>query len=463
MPVLSKVMFRAYDIRGKVADELTPEATGVIGKAFGSYIQRHDGPRLAVGRDNRTSSPALHQAFVEGALSAGCDITDIGLATSPMLYFAVVSLELDGGVSVTGSHNPIQYNGLKLTGREARAVAEDEIQEIWRIADGGEFALGSGQLTERSVTDDYLAELEKRAHLQRPLKVCVDCGNGTASIVAPQLLRRIGCDVIELYCESDGTFPHHLPDPEDEASVQDLMRLVTAEGADLGIGFDGDCDRIGVIDETGKRHEADELMILIARDFLAKHRGERVMMDVKCSETLIDDVRAHGGEPVMYKTGHSLIKRKMKEEGILMAGEVSGHLFFADDYYGFDDALYAAVRFLNVISQDERPLSHLWDGVPKTYHTPELKAPTPDTDKFRVVEEVRSHFAEHYPVLDIDGARITFPDGWALVRASNTNPYLTLRFEAKSREGLARIKEVVYSKVAEYPSVTLPEGHRHRA
>lgn len=459
MPVLSRVMFRAYDIRGKVADELTPEAVEIIGKAFGTYIQGKDGPRLAVGHDNRISSPALHQAFIAGALSSGCHVTDIGLATSPMLYFAVVHLGLDGGVNVTGSHNPIEYNGLKLTGREARAIAEDEIQEIWRIADAGDFSLGSGQLTTRSVTEDYLAELESRAHVRRRLKVAVDCGNGTASIVAPQLLRRIGCDVTELYCESDGSFPHHLPDPEDEKSMQDLMRLVVTEGADLGIAFDGDGDRVGIIDEQGKRHEADQLMIPIARDFLRQHPGERVMMDVKSSQTLVDDIKAHGGEPVMYKTGHSLIKRKMKEEGILVAGEVSGHMFFADDYYGFDDALYAAVRLLGVISQDERPLSRQWEGVPETHHTPELKAPTPERDKFRVVEEVKGHFARRYPVLDIDGARITFPDGWALVRASNTNPYLTLRFEAKTQEGLARIKKAVYSRLAEHPSVTLPEGN----
>jgi phosphomannomutase/phosphoglucomutase len=458
MPVLSKVMFRAYDIRGKVADELTPESTEIIGKAFGTYLQGKDGLRLAVGHDNRTSSPALHAALIEGLLSSGCHVTDIGLATSPMLYFSVAYLGLDGGVNVTGSHNPIQYNGLKLTGRGARAIAEEEIQEVWRIADSGHFAHGRGERVQRPVADDYLSEIAKRAHLQRRLKICLDCGNGTASPFAPGLLRRVGCDVVELYCTSDGTFPHHLPDPEDEANVRDLERSVVAEGADLGVALDGDCDRVGIIDEQGKRHEADDLLMLVAREFLESHPGAKVMMDVKSSQNLVEDIKAHGGEPVMYKTGHSLIKRKMKEDHILLAGEVSGHMFFADDYYGFDDALYAAVRLLSVISKDTVPLSHHWDGLPKTYHTPELKAPTPEEDKFRVVDELKQYFEQRYHVLDIDGARISFPEGWALVRASNTNPYLTLRFEATSPEALARIEGVVYSKLKEYPTVTLPEG-----
>jgi len=458
MPTLSKVMFRAYDIRGKVADELTPESVEIIGKAFGTYVQRNEGPQIAVGHDNRTSSPALHAAFIDGLLSTGCRVTDIGLSTSPMLYFAVVYLGLDGGVNVTGSHNPVEYNGLKLTGRGARAIAEEEIQEIWRIADSSDLAHGTGERTQRSIAEDYLSEIAKRAHLQRRLKVCLDCGNGTASPFAPGLLQRIGCDLIELYCVSDGTFPHHLPDPEDEANVRDLERKVVAEAADLGVALDGDCDRVGIIDEQGKRHEADDLLILVAREFLEGHPGAKVMMDVKSSQNLVEDIRAHGGEPVMYKTGHSLIKRKMKEDNILLAGEVSGHMFFADDYYGFDDALYAAVRLLSVISKDSRPLSQHWEGLPKTYHTPELKAPTPEEDKFRVVQEVTQYFEQRYPVLDIDGARISFPDGWALVRASNTNPYLTLRFEATSPEALARIEDLVYAKLMEYPSVTLPEG-----
>ena len=458
MPTLSKVMFRAYDIRGKVADELTPESVEIIGKAFGTYVQRNEGPQIAVGHDNRTSSPALHAAFIDGLLSTGCRVTDIGLSTSPMLYFAVVYLGLDGGVNVTGSHNPVEYNGLKLTGRGARAIAEEEIQEIWRIADSSDLAHGTGERTQRSIAEDYLSEIAKRAHLQRRLKVCLDCGNGTASPFAPGLLQRIGCDLIELYCVSDGTFPHHLPDPEDEANVRDLERKVVAEAADLGVALDGDCDRVGIIDEQGKRHEADDLLILVAREFLEGHPGAKVMMDVKSSQNLVEDIRAHGGEPVMSKTGHSLIKRKMKEDNILLAGEVSGHMFFADDYYGFDDALYAAVRLLSVISKDSRPLSQHWEGLPKTYHTPELKAPTPEEDKFRVVQEVTQYFEQRYPVLDIDGARISFPDGWALVRASNTNPYLTLRFEATSPEALARIEDLVYAKLMEYPSVTLPEG-----
>jgi phosphomannomutase/phosphoglucomutase len=457
MPVLNKFMFRAYDIRGKVADELTPDAAEIIGKAFGTYIKGKDGPRLTVGHDNRTSSPALHAALIEGLLSTGCEVIDIGLATSPMLYYSVIHLGVDGGVNVTGSHNPIEYNGLKLTGRGARAIAEDEIQQIRAIADSGEFARGRGSRGQTSVVEDYLSDIARRAHLQRRLKVCLDCGNGTASPFAPGLLQRIGCDVVAMYCVSDGTFPHHLPDPENEASVRELEQAVRREAADLGIALDGDCDRVGIIDEQGQRHEADELLILVARDYLARHPGAKVMMDVKSSQNLVEDIKAHGGEPVMYKTGHSLIKNKMRQDNIQVAGEVSGHMFFADDYFGFDDALYAAARLLTIISRDERPLSRRWDGLPKRYHTPELKAPTPDEDKFRIVDEITRYFKQHYPVLDIDGARITFPAGWALVRASNTNPYLTLRFEARSPQALTEIEDIVYSKLREYPSVTLPQ------
>ncbi len=455
---LNPHMFRAYDIRGVVGDDLNPQTAEVLGRAYGTYLQQISGRRLAVGRDNRLSSRELQEAVIRGLVSTGCEVTDIDLAMSPMLYFAVAHWGLDGGINITGSHNPVQYNGLKLVAQGALAIAEEQIQEVRRIAEGSRFAQGQGSVRTQSVAPEYADYLAREGTLARPLKVAVDCGNGTASLFSTQILERIGTQVVPLYCESDGSFPHHLPDPEMEENTADLRRAVVEQHCDLGIAFDGDGDRLGLIDEQGHHQEADRVLMLLARDFLSRHPGERVMMDVKSSHTLVDDIRKHGGVPFMWKTGHSLAKRKMKEEGIMLAGEVSGHMFFSENYFGFDDATLAAVRLLLILAKSTQPVSAHWADVPKTYATPELKAPTPDDAKFHVVAEVAAYFKARYPTLDIDGVRITFPDGWALVRASNTNPYLTLRFESNTPEGLAQMCRVVYGKLREYPQVTLPEG-----
>jgi phosphomannomutase/phosphoglucomutase len=458
MPKVNPQIYRAYDIRGVVGTDLTPETVELLGRGYGTLIRRISGSRVAVGRDNRPSSEEVQRAFMRGAVAAGCHVIDIGVSLSPMLYFAVCYLGLDGGVNVTGSHNPVQYNGFKLTARDAAPIAEDDIQEIRRIVEGGAFDSSQGAVETRSVADDYLREVSARVKLHRSLKVVLDPGNGTAGLFAPQLFRRLGCQVIELFCESDGTFPHHLPDPEVEEYLEDLKAEVVRQEADLGIALDGDGDRLGIIDEKGQRHEADEVLILLARDFLRRHPGERVIMDVKSSQVLIDDIKAHGGKPVVWKTGHSLIKKKMREDGILLGGEVSGHMFFKEDWYGFDDALLASAKLLEFVSREPLPISAHWRGLPRLASTPELKAPVPDEEKFKVVEEVAAHFKSLYPdSLDIDGLRIRFPDGWGLVRASNTNPYLTLRFEAPTQERLKEIKGEVYSVLSRYPSVKLPE------
>jgi phosphomannomutase/phosphoglucomutase len=459
MPQLNPQIFRAYDIRGVAGTDLIPQTSELLGRGYGTLIRRISGPRVAVGRDNRPSSEELQRAFMRGAAAAGCQVIDIGLSLSPMLYFAVCYLGLDGGVNVTGSHNPVQYNGFKLTARDAVPVAEDEIQEIRRIIEAGAFDARAAQarVETRSIAEDYLREVSSRVKLHRSLKVVLDTGNGTAGLFAPQLFQRLGCQVIELFCESDGTFPHHLPDPEVEEYLEDLKSEVVRQGADFGIAIDGDGDRLGVIDEKGQRHEADEVLILLARDFLRRHPGERVIMDVKCSQVLVDDVKAHGGQPVMWKTGHSLLKKKMREDGILLGGEVSGHMFFKEDWYGFDDALLASAKLMEFVSREPLPISAHWRGLPQVASTPELKAPVPDEEKFEVVEKVAAHFKSRYPdSLDIDGLRIRFPDGWGLVRASNTNPYLTLRFEAPTQERLEEIKREVYSVLSGYPSVKLP-------
>jgi phosphomannomutase/phosphoglucomutase len=455
---LNPLMFRAYDIRGEVEKDLTPEVLEILGRAYGTYIQKISGKGIAVGRDNRVSSQVFQASFIAGARATGCDVTEVGMVTSPMLYFATAYWKFDGGVNISGSHNPVQYNGVKLTARGAAPIAEEKIQEIRRIAESGAFAQGKGGLVERLVADEYIRYVTEHARLERPLKVAIDAGNGVAGPYAPPILRKLGCDLTELYTESDGTFPHHLPDPEVPGTLDDLVREVLARHADIGIAYDGDGDRVGVIDEKGERHEADELLMLLARDFLQRHPGERVMMDVKSSQLLVDDIKAHSGVPVMSRTGHSLIKEKMRAEGILLAGEVSGHMFFSEDWFGFDDAILASVRLLEVLSRDARPLSAHWEGLPKVYSTPELKAPCPDADKFRIVGELTAFFKQHYPVLDIDGARVTFPEGWALVRPSNTNPYLTLRFEAKTQQALDEMKALMYEKLRAYPQVTLPKG-----
>jgi phosphomannomutase/phosphoglucomutase len=457
---LNPFMFRAYDIRGVVGEDLTPETCERIGRAYGTYIRLRAGlarPKIAVGRDNRPSSLELQQATMRGAMQAGCDCVDIGLALSPMLYFAVCHWKLDGGINVTGSHNPKQYNGLKLTLADAAPIAERDIQDIRCLAESRLFLSGRARLTARSIAATYAGELLSRISLARPLKVVFDARNGTAALFTPRILARAGCKVIKLNCESDGNFPHGVPDPEVEDNIHDLSEAVRARKADLGMALDGDGDRIGVVDEQGSHIEADRLLMVLARDLLARKAGERVMMDVKSSRTLVEDIKAHGGQPVMYRTGHSLIKKKMREDGILLGGEVSGHMFFKEDYYGFDDATLAALRLLQAFSKHDLPVSAHWASVPRTIITPELKAPCPDDKKFQIVEEIAQYFKARYPQsLTIDGIRVEQEHGWGLVRASNTTPCLSLRFEADSQQAFDAIKSEIYAKLSEYPDVKLP-------
>src|SRR6267378_1623048 len=396
--------------------------------------------RVAVGQDNRLSSKALKAGFVDGVRAAGIDVIDVGLSTTPILYFATAHWKLDGGANITGSHNPIEYNGVKMVHPGAAPLSEDEIQTLRAIAERGDYESGAGELTSQSPRDDYFDTIAGMIRPPRRLRVVVDAGNGVAGLYAPALLRRLGCDVIELYCESDGRFPNHLPDPEDEHNVEDLKAKVVETGADLGIAYDGDADRVGLIDERGQRHEADLILILLARDLLARHPGAKIVFDVKSSQALVDDIRQHGGVPIMWKTGHSHLKRKMREDGILLGGEVSGHMFFGENWYGVDDGILASCKILELMARDPRPVSAHFDALPHFYSTPELKAPCPDDKKFAVIAELAAEFKKRYETIDIDGARILFLDGWGLVRASNTNPYLTLRFEGRSTEAVERMK-----------------------
>ncbi|MFQ5829289.1 MAG: phosphomannomutase/phosphoglucomutase [Candidatus Methylomirabilia bacterium] len=453
---MNPLIFRAYDVRGRVGEDLTPEVFRLIGRAYGSLIRRKGGRTIALGHDNRLSSADLNAGFAEGVRAAGVSIVDIGLSPTPVLYFATAHWKLDGGANVTGSHNPIEYNGVKMVHVGALPLTEEEIQSLRTIIQAGDFESGAGTVRERDPQDDYFVTIVSRVKPAHRLKIVVDAGNGVAGRYAPELFRRLGCEVVELYCELDGRFPHHLPDPEMEENTRDLQARVVAERADLGIALDGDADRMGLVDEQGRRHEADLILILLARDFLTRHPGERILFDVKSSQLLIDDIRAHGGVPVMYKTGHSHLKRKMREDRILLGGEVSGHMFFAEDYYGVDDGMLAAAKVIEVASRMPGPISAHFDAIPHLHVTPELKAPCPDEEKFRVVEELVRQFKAKHQTIDIDGARVLFPGGWALVRASNTNPYLTLRMEAKTKEALEEMKRVVFEALARYPFITLP-------
>jgi len=453
---INPYIFRAYDVRGKVGIDITPDVFAEVGRAYGTLVRRRGGKTIALGMDNRTTSPSLKEAFAAGTLSTGLDVVDIGVNHTPLLYFATAHWKLDGGATVTGSHNPVSDNGVKMVHGGAAPLTEDEIQGLLATISSGDVEVGAGRQTERSPREDYFGAITARVALARRLKVVVDAGNGIAGSFAPELLRRLGADVIELYCESDGTFPNHLPDPEMEENTRDLVAKVLETGADLGLAYDGDADRVGVVDERGRRHEADLILALLARDLLTRHPGAPVVFDVKCSQALIDDVLAHGGRPVMWKTGHSHLKRKMREDGILLGGEVSGHMFFAENWYGVDDGILASCKILELIARHPRPVSTHFDGLPHFHSTPELKAPCPDDKKFAVIEELAADFKRRYESIDIDGVRILFPDGWGLVRASNTNPYLTLRFEGKSVAAVDRMKAEVYTALRRYPFIELP-------
>ncbi len=456
--MLNPHIFRAYDVRGRVGADINPEVFREVGRAYGTLLRRRGGRTIAVGQDNRLSSAALKAGFIQGVRASGVSVVDVGEVTTPILYFATAHWRLDGGANVTGSHNPIDYNGVKLVHRGAAPLTEDEIQALRAMVERRDYEEGAGGLESRSPREDYFATVQRLVSVRRRLRVVADAGNGVAGRYAPELLRRLGCEVVELHCESDGRFPHHLPDPEDPQNVVDLQARVVEVGADLGVAYDGDADRVGVVDERGQRHEADLILILLARELLARRPGEKVVFDVKSSQSLVDDIRAHGGVPVMWKTGHSHLKRKMREEGILLGGEVSGHMFFAENYYGVDDGILASCKIIEIAAQHDGPVSRLFDTVPHLRATPELKAPCPDAEKFQVVEDLARELKRRYETIDIDGVRVLFPGGgWGLVRASNTNPYLTLRFEARTDAEIDEMKRVIYDALRRYPSVELPE------
>ena len=444
-------VFRQYDIRGIVDEEINAETYYLIGKGFGSYLRDKGLKSVVVGGDARPSTPVLMKELIKGLLETGCDVTDIGMVATPVLYYSIWKLNTDGGAMVTASHNPSQYNGCKLNLGLGSVYAE-ELQKVLGIIQKGEFYQGEGKLVkDGSLNADYIDYITASIKLERPVKVIVDGGNGMGGPYLPEILRRLGCEVIEMYCEPDGTFPNHHPDPTIEKYMVDLSRAVVAAEYELGIGLDGDADRIGVVDENGKMLFGDQILNILARDYLLQNPGKTVIADVKCSKNLYDDIRARGGIPMMYKTGHANIKMKMKEIGVEFAGEMSGHVFLADRYLGYDDAIYVSCRFIEIVSKTSAPVSTYLADQPKMYNTPEIHVKCADDRKFDVVAKVCDEFkAEGYDVTDIDGARITFADGWGLVRASNTTPVLVTRYEAISEERMNQIKELVEGKINKY-------------
>ncbi len=450
---MNREIFREYDIRGVVGETLTGQDAVNFGKGFGTYLGERGGKVVTVGRDNRLSSPELQAAVIEGLLSTGCRVYDVGQLPTPAFYFSVIHCKADGGIMVTASHNPPSYNGFKLRLGEA-AVFGGEIQKIASIIESGVFAEGKGSREAREVVDDYLAAIRARIRLNRRLKVVADAGNGTAGPLVKRLLHDLGCNLVALYCDPDGTFPHHLPDPTIDENVAELSALVRETGAAAGVAYDGDADRLGAVDEQGAVVRGDQLLSLFAGAVLAWNPAP-VVFDVKCSESLIETVARSGGTPVMWKTGYPNIQARMKEVQAPVGGEMSGHFYFMDDYFGFDDGIFASCRLLQLLSNTDRPLSALVGALPFYWSTPEIRVECTEREKFRIVGDLKEQFGRQYQTVDIDGIRIRFDDGWALIRASNTQPILVLRFEARTRERMEEIRNLVKEKLARYPSVKL--------
>ena len=434
-------IFKAYDIRGVVGRELTPATVELIGRALGTEVRNAGGAAIVVGRDGRLSGAELSRALARGLRASGVDVEDIGMVTTPMAYFAAHHLGSGSAVAVTGSHNPPDYNGLKIV-IAGTTLAGDAIQGVRTRIERDEFASGNGAHRTADVQEAYLARIAADVKLARPMKVIVDCGNGVAGGIAPALYRRLGCEVIELFCEVDGTFPNHHPDPTQPINLQDLIARLAASDAELGLAFDGDGDRLGVVTKDGRIIFADRQLMLLARDVLSRVPGGAIIYDVKCTRNLAPWIRQHGGQPVLWKTGHSLIKAKLQELGAPLAGEMSGHLFFTERWYGFDDGVYAGARLLEILSRSQDPGGEL-NGLPDSVTTPELHWPLAEGEPHRLIAELQrtARFPGAAEVITLDGLRVEYADGFGLARASNTTPVIVLRFEAQDTAGLARIQE----------------------
>lgn len=439
---IKKEIFRAYDIRGIVDIDFDTEWVEKLGQACGTWFLKHGWNRAVIGHDCRHSSSAYQEAIARGLNASGIDVVFLGLVPTPAFYFAAKHLNFKAGVMITASHNPPEFNGFKIWGGET-TIHSEQIQEIYSIMKSGKLSEGSGFCTAHNIIPSYSEALLSRIKITRPVKVVIDGGNGAGGLIAYDLLKRAGAEAIPLYCEPDGNFPNHHPDPVVEDNLTDLKKVVLKHKAEVGIGLDGDADRIGSVDEKGLFLSGDRLLAIYSRELLSRKPGETVIADVKCSHLLFEDIKKHHGTPLMAVTGHSFMKSKMIETGAGLGGEISGHIFFKDRFFGFDDGIYSALRLVEILSSSTTPLSQMLADWPKTYYTPELRIECPESIKFKVVETALNYFKTRYEVISIDGARILFPDGWALIRASNTQAALTLRFESTSEKGLEELRSVV--------------------
>ncbi len=439
---VSSAIFRTYDIRGVVDDVLTPSVVELIGQAFGSEAINKNQQTVAIARDGRLSSPALSEALATGLQAAGCSVIDIGLAPTPVLYFATHFLECGTGIMITGSHNPPEYNGLKMM-MAGNTLYGDDIQQLYQRISANDFTRGDGSYVQRNINDEYIQRIVEDARIERPLSIAIDCGNGAAGVIAEKLFQKLGFSPVPLYCEVDGTFPNHHPDPSKTENLEDLRECINKESLELGLAFDGDGDRLGVIDSNGDIIWPDRQMILFARDILERNPGSKIIFDVKCSIHLKNAISEYGGDAMMSKTGHSLIKAKMKETGALLAGEMSGHIFFKERWFGFDDGLYTAVRLLEILSKDSRAPKDVFADLPNSVNTPELNVKFAEGKHYEFMQALQEAAKfDNAEIIDIDGLRAEFSDGWGLVRASNTTPSLVLRFEADNEAALQRIQDV---------------------
>ena len=454
---LNQYIFREYDIRGKVSDDFPPEVVEALGKGFGTYIKRSGGQEIALSGDIRLTTPDLIEQFKTGVLSTGVDVIKIGILPTPANYYSMFSLGVAGAVQITGSHNPPEFNGFKLS-RDKKAVFGEAIQEIRVIIEKEDYETGEGTEASYDILTKYKRMIASKIDIKKPMKVVMDCGNAAGAICAPEIFKNLNIDLTELYCDVDGTFPNHHPDPTIKENLADLIDLVKQGSYDIGLAFDGDADRVGVVDETGDIVWADQLIALFLPEVVQE--GDEILYDVKCSQALEEMIVKYGGKPVMWKTGHSLIKQRMSELNCKLGGEMSGHIFFADDYFGYDDAIYVAARIVQTLSRTDQKLSQLKAELPKYFSTPEMRLEAEsDEEKFRIAKEAVAYFTENYDCSTVDGVRIKFGDGWGLVRSSNTQPVIVCRFEANTAERMEEIQSIVMNKLQEIGTLKVDAKH----
>ena len=447
---MNPYIFREYDIRGVVADDFPEDVVILLGKAFGTYVREKGGKTLSLSGDVRLSTPMLKKAFAKGLLSTGVDVIDVGIVPTPVNYYSMFTLEVDGAVQITGSHNPSNMNGIKLS-YDQKAVYGKDIQYLKSLIESNKFAIGEGKFSEKEILEEYKQMVISKIKLERPVRIVMDSGNATACLAAPEIYKAIGCEVTELFSDVDGTFPNHHPDPTVAKNLVDMIAEVKKGGYDFGIAFDGDADRVGIVDNTGEIIWADYIIILMLDEIFAKYPGTGVVFDVKCSQALEEIIVEKGGRPIMWKTGHSLIKQKMKEENLPFSGEMSGHIFIKDDYFGFDDAMYVGARFAQMVSRSKETLAERMAKLPKYFSTPEMRLECENDEiKFEISRKASEYFKANYNCIDVDGVRIKFGDGWGLVRSSNTQPVIVTRFEAKTEARLNEIKSLVLTKLQEF-------------